>query len=75
MVKNTFAFLVTVILLEIPGSSQILIIAGYITASADPSCSADEIASLEDLDAQVDEGLEQLEAQLDEFETALEGDG
>ena len=64
---------VTVILLEIPGSPQILTISAFIIASPDPSCSEDEIASLEDLDAQVDAGLEELNSQLEEFESALEG--
>ena len=73
MLILVFFFLVAIIIFEFPTSPEIITISSFIIASPDPTCSDEEISSLEEAATQVDEGLEEIEAALEEAETILEG--
>ena len=70
---SIFSILVTAILFEFPTSPEIITISGFIVASADPTCSEEEISSLVEAAEQVDEGLAEIESALEEAEGVLEG--
>ena len=60
--------LVKMIILEFISSPEIITISGFIVASSDPTCSEEEIASLEEAAETVDEGLEEIGSSLEELE-------
>ena len=46
------------ILLDYPASPEVIVVGGYIVASADPSCTEDEIASLVETESSLGEAAE-----------------
>ena len=53
---------------EFISSPEIITISAFIVASPDPTCSEDEISSLEEAAEVFEEGLEEIEASLEELE-------
>ena len=51
-------FSVVEILLDFPASPEVIVVGGYIVASADPSCTEDEIASLVETETSLGEAAE-----------------
>ena len=64
--------LVVTILAAFPASPQVITVGGYITASADPTCTDLEKASLKEWETSLTEAAETLDEALAEAQTTLE---
>ena len=59
------------ILLDFPASPEVIVVGGYIVASADPTCTEGEIASLVETETSLDEAAEFLVEALEEAQANL----
>ena len=59
------------ILLDFPASPEVIVVGGYIVASADPTCTEEEIASLVETETSFDEAVEFLVEALEEAQANL----
>merc|ERR1719323_1741529 len=59
------------ILLDSPASPEVIVVGGYIVASADPSCTEEEIASLVETETSLEEAAEFLVEALEEAQANL----
>ena len=59
------------ILLDYPASPEVIVVGGYIVASADPSCTEEEIASLVETESSLGEAAEFLVEALEEAQANL----
>ena len=59
------------ILLDFPASPEVITVGGYIVASADPSCTEEEIASLVETETSLEEAAEFLAEALEEAQANL----
>ena len=70
-IKHVF-ILVVDILLDFPASPQVIAVAGYIVASADPTCTEEEITSLVESESSLGEATEFLVEAFEEANDNLE---
>ena len=59
------------ILLDFPASPEVIVVGGYIVASADPTCTEEEIASLAETETSLEEAAEFLVEALEEAQANL----
>ena len=59
------------ILLEFPSSPEVIVVGGFIVASADPTCTEEEITSLVETETSLEEAAEFLVEALEEANEAL----